>query len=128
MQGRGLGFQESNNLEQMGFDLSAAEQQAEPTKRSKRRRWGPMTGLQIQNSAITQLSNKKNTYGLGFDPYANSEEFRIAKKRLREETAQTQRHAVDSKGAQLLRSILQSHSTVLRCREAVCIVIALKLP
>lgn len=105
IQGRGLGFQESNNLEQMGFDMSAAGQPDEPAKRVKLRRWGPMTGLQIQNSVLTQLQNKKNTYGLGFDPYANSEEFRVAKKRLREETAQTQRHAVDNKGAQLLEHL-----------------------
>ena len=89
----------------MGFDLSAAEASEEqPAKRVKRRRWGPMTGLQIQNSVLTQLNNKTNTYGLGFDPYANSEEFRIAKKRLREETAQKQRHAVDSKGAHVTKA------------------------
>lgn len=98
VQGRGLGFQETNNLEQMGFDLSAAEQSDESVKRSKRRRWGPMTGLQVQNSALTNLDKKKNTYGLGFDPYANSEEFRNARKRFREEAAHTQRHTVDSKG------------------------------
>jgi hypothetical protein len=106
MQGRGLGFQETSNLEQMGFDLTAVEQEDTPGRRAKHRRWGPMTGLQIQNASLTRLNSKKNTHGLGYDPYKNSEEFRIARKRLREETAQQQRIAVDAKGAQLLCTVL----------------------
>lgn len=82
----------------MGYDLSAATAQNEPMQRTKKRRWGPMTGLQIQNAHFIRLKQKENTYGLGYDPYAQSEELRTAKKRMHEEAGLAQRHAVDSKG------------------------------
>jgi hypothetical protein len=113
VQGKGLGFQEAHSLEAMGLDLSTLEAE-QPGKRVKRRKWGPVAGLQQHNTAVTRLPHKDNTYGLGYDPFANAEEFRVARKRYREEADAAKGPKRDRQGAH------DTHGQTGLCAASVC--------
>lgn len=85
MQGRGLGFQETQALSQMGYDVSTVEPGTDkPTQRLARRKWGPLAGLQAHNAQVVRPRPKADVHGLGYDPYANADEFRVARKHARD--------------------------------------------
>lgn len=85
LQGRGLGFQETQALSQMGYDVSTVEPGTDKsTQRLQRRKWGPMAGLQQHNAAVVRPRPKNDVHGLGYDPYADADEFRVARKLLRD--------------------------------------------
>eukprot|EP00892_Ulva_mutabilis_P007724 jgi/Ulvmu1/5323/UM022_0117.1 len=110
-QGRGLGFQETQALSQMGYDVSAVEPGTDaPTQRLQRRKWGPLAGLQAHNTRVVRPRPKDDVHGLGFDPYANAAEFRTARKQLRDGPAQQprrDRHGVRQRGVAFAASVIE---------------------
>lgn len=69
----------------MGYDVTTMEPGTDKsTQRLQRRKWGPLAGLQQNNAAVVRPRPKNDVHGLGYDPYANADEFRVARKHLRD--------------------------------------------
>lgn len=77
----------------MGFigagDVSADDAAAAAAAPRRRRRWGPDANLLADNTPLYLLQPKQDEYGLGYDPFHGAEAFREAKKRRRDEAAES---------------------------------------
>ena len=82
----------------MGLPVPAA--QADSAVPRKRRKWEAHAKASSQlNTAMYLTEPKDNRYGLGYDPYANAEDFRRARQRRQAEAAGPE-HAAGAELAQ----------------------------